>query len=117
MLDLVLTNQEGFLGSVKLKGSLDCSDHKMVEFKIFRASKRVRSRLATLDLRRANIDLFRELLSRVTWEKALEGRGSYESWLVFKDHVLQTQKQRNPRETKAGKNARRPLWINKELPD
>ncbi|KAF1487044.1 hypothetical protein FQV17_0000336, partial [Megadyptes antipodes antipodes] len=34
MLDLVLTNKEGLVGNVKLKGSLGCSDHKLVEFKI-----------------------------------------------------------------------------------
>jgi len=38
MLDLVLTNKEGLLGNVKFKGSLGCSDHEMVEFKILRAS-------------------------------------------------------------------------------
>ena len=39
MLDLVLTNEEGMVSNVKLKGSLSCSDHEMVEFKILRASK------------------------------------------------------------------------------
>ncbi|GAB0185305.1 hypothetical protein GRJ2_000995800 [Grus japonensis] len=34
MLDLVLTNKEGLVGNVKLKGSLGCSDCEMVEFKI-----------------------------------------------------------------------------------
>jgi len=31
MLDLVVTNKEGLVGNVKLKGSLGCSDRKMVE--------------------------------------------------------------------------------------
>ncbi|KAF1424440.1 hypothetical protein FQV24_0004339, partial [Spheniscus mendiculus] len=34
MLDLVLANKEGLVGNVKLRGSLGCSDHEMVEFKI-----------------------------------------------------------------------------------
>ncbi|GAB0206692.1 hypothetical protein GRJ2_003134800 [Grus japonensis] len=38
MLDLVLTNKEGLVGDVKLKGSLGCRDHEMVEFKILRAA-------------------------------------------------------------------------------
>ena len=33
MLDLVLTNEEELVGNVKLKGSLSCSDHKMVELR------------------------------------------------------------------------------------
>ena len=102
---------------MKLKGSLGCSDHRMVEFKILRESKRMHSKLATLDFRRADFELFREVFGRVTWEKALEGRGAQESWLVFKDHLLQAQKQSISRKRKAGKNARRHLWINKEIMD
>ncbi|GAB0183659.1 nucleoside diphosphate kinase 6 [Grus japonensis] len=54
MLDLVLTNKEGLVGNVKVKGSLGCSDHEMVEFKILRAVRRVHSKLTTLDFRRAD---------------------------------------------------------------
>ena len=64
-LDLILTNEEGLVGNVKLKGSLGCSDHKMVELKILRASKRACGKLATLDFRRADFDLFRELFDKV----------------------------------------------------
>ena len=60
----------------------------MVEFKILGVSKRVCNKLATLDFRRADFELFREVFGRVTWEKALEGRGAQECWLVFKDHIL-----------------------------
>ncbi|GAB0203206.1 mitochondrial enolase superfamily member 1 [Grus japonensis] len=79
MLDLVLTNKEGLVGDVKLKGSLGCSDHKMVEFKILRAARRAHSKLTTLDIRRADFGPFRDLLGRVPWDKALEGRGAQES--------------------------------------
>jgi len=65
MLDLVLTNMEGLVGNVKVKGNLGCSDHKMMEFKILRAARRVRSMLATLDFRRADFGLLRDLLSRI----------------------------------------------------
>ena len=92
MLSLVLTNKEGLMSNVKLADSLDCSDHEMVEFKILRVLKRVHSKLATQNFRRADFELFRELLGRVTWEKALEERRAQESWSVFKDHLLQTQK-------------------------
>jgi len=44
MLDLVLTNKEGLVVNVKLKGSLACSDHEMVEFKILRAVRRAHSK-------------------------------------------------------------------------
>ena len=117
MLDLVLTNKEGLVGNVKLKGSLGCSDHEMVEFKILRAARRAHSKLATLDFRRADFGLFRDLLGRVPWDTALEGRGAQESWLIFKDHLLQAQERCIPTKRKSGKNTRRPAWMNKELLD
>ncbi|PKU28468.1 glycerol kinase [Limosa lapponica baueri] len=97
MLDLILPNKEGLVGNVKLKGRLGCSDHEMLEFKILRASRRVRSKLTTFDFRRADIGLLKDLLGRVTWEKVLEGRGAQGSWLVFKEHLLQAQEQCIPR--------------------
>ncbi|GAB0189054.1 hypothetical protein GRJ2_001370700 [Grus japonensis] len=115
MLDLVLTNKEGLLGNVKLKGSLGSSDHEMVEFKILRAVRRVHSKLTTLDFRRADFGLFRDLLGRLLWDKAQEGRGAQEIWLVFKDHLLQAQECCIPTKRKSGKNAQRPAWMNREL--
>ena len=34
LLDLVLINKEGLVEAVKVEGSLGCSDHEMVEFRI-----------------------------------------------------------------------------------
>ncbi|GAB0193347.1 nucleoside diphosphate kinase 6 [Grus japonensis] len=72
MLDLVLTNKEGLVGDVKLKGSLGCRDHETVEFKILRAVRRAHSKLTALDFRRADFGLFRDLLGRLPRDKALE---------------------------------------------
>ena len=91
MLDLILTNKEGLVGDMKLKGSLGCSDHKMVEFRILSAVRRARSKLTTLDFSRADFGLFRDLLGRIPWDKALEGREAQDSWLIFKGHLLQAQ--------------------------
>ncbi|GAB0208055.1 hypothetical protein GRJ2_003271200 [Grus japonensis] len=115
MLDLVLTNKEGLVGDVKLKGSLGCSDHEMVEFEILRAARRAHSKLPTLDFRRADFGLFRDLLGRVPWDKALEGRGAQDSWLIFKGHLLQAQEPCIPTKKKSSKNTRRPAWMTKEL--
>jgi len=73
MLDLVLTNKEGLVGKMKLKGSLCGSDHEAVEFKILRAARRAQSKLTTLDFRRADSGPLKDLLGRVSWNKALEG--------------------------------------------
>lgn len=64
VLDLILTKKEGLVGNVKLK-ELGCSDHVMVQFRSPRAARREHSKLATLDLGRADLGLFRELLGRV----------------------------------------------------
>lgn len=68
------------MGHVKFKGS--CSNHEMDEYKILRAVMRAH---------RADLGLFRILLGRVPWNKALEGRRAQETWLIFKDHVFQVQ--------------------------
>jgi len=79
------------VGNVKVKGSLGCSDHEMVEFKILRAARRVRSKLAALNIKTADFGLLRNLLGRIPWDKALEGRGAQENWSIFKDYLLQAQ--------------------------
>ncbi|KAM9654465.1 uncharacterized protein ACIBXB_005124 [Morphnus guianensis] len=117
MPDFVLTNKKGPIGNLKLKGSLGCSDHEMVEVKILRAARRVHHKLTTMNFRRAEFDLFRDLLGRVPWDKDLEGRETQESWLIFKDHLFQAQEQCIPVKRKSGKKARRPAWMNKELLD
>ncbi|KFU99993.1 hypothetical protein N340_08025, partial [Tauraco erythrolophus] len=71
----------------------------------------------TLDFRRADFGFFRDLLARIQWDEALEGRVAQESWLIFKDHLLQAQERCIPTKRKSGRNTRRPAWINKELLD
>ena len=53
MLDLVLINEDGLVSNMTLKGSLDYSDHEMMEFKILRVSK-VCGKLTTLDFKKQN---------------------------------------------------------------
>ncbi|GAB0207425.1 mitochondrial enolase superfamily member 1 [Grus japonensis] len=110
-----LYSDKGLVGDVKLKGSLGCSDHEMVEFRILRAARRARSKLTTLDFRRADFGPFRDLLGRLPWDKALEGRGAQDSCLIFKGHFLQAQERCIPTKRKSSKNTKRPPWMNKEL--
>jgi len=91
VLDLILISKEGLMGNAKLKGSLGCSHHELVEFKILRAARGVHRKLTTLDFRTADFGLLRHLLGKVPWDKALEGRGAQESLLIFRDHLLQAQ--------------------------
>lgn len=54
MLHLALSNVEGLVWNVKLRGSLGFSDLGMVEFEDFRAVRREHSRLSTPGFRRAD---------------------------------------------------------------
>ena len=58
LLDLILTNREGLVREIKVGGSLGCSDHRMVEFKILSGRSKAKSRISTLDFTKANFDLF-----------------------------------------------------------
>lgn len=63
----VLTNKEVLVRNTKLKGSFGCSDHEMVVFKVNPwAVRKARSNLTTtLDYKRADLGLLRELPGRV----------------------------------------------------
>ena len=74
LLNLVLTNKKGLTGDEKVGGSLGCSDCEMVESKFFYGRSKARSRIATLDFRRANFDLFNDLLEGIPQDRALEGK-------------------------------------------
>jgi len=115
LLDLVLTNKEGLLKDVKFGGRLGCSDHEMVEFRIQRGGSKAISRIKTLDLRRANFGLFKELLGGIPWDRALEGRGVKVCWSLFKRLFLHAQEWCIPLRKKSSKGDRRPAWLNKEL--
>jgi len=115
LLDLVLTNKEGLVEDVKVRGRLGCSDHEMVEFRILCGGSRGISRIKTLDLRRANFGLFKELLGGIPWDRALKGRGVQECWSRFKCHFLHAQEQCIPLRKKTSKRGKRPAWLNKEL--
>jgi len=86
----------------------------MVEFWILHGEIRVISRIKTLDTRRANFGLFKELLGGIPWAKALEGRGVQKCWLLFKHHFLHAQEQCIPLRKKSSKGGRRPAWLSKE---
>ena len=76
---------------MKVGGSLGCNDHETVEVRFLRGDSRAKSRNTALDFRRADFNLFRDLFGRISWDMALGRRGVQESWLIFKDHLLQAQ--------------------------
>jgi len=114
-LDLVLRNKEGLIENVKVGDSLGCSDDEMVEFRILHGGSRAVSRITTLDLRRANFGLFKELLGGIPWVRAQETGRVQESWLLFKHHFLCAQDRCISMSMKSSKAGRRPARMGKEL--
>jgi len=55
----MLTCNEGLIRDVKFKGSLGFSGHNVVEFKIVRAGRKVKSKFTALGVWRAESSLFR----------------------------------------------------------
>jgi len=76
-----------------------------VEFRILRGGSRAISRIKTLDFRRANFGLFKELLGGIPWARALKGRGVQECWSLFKRHFLHAQERCIPLRKKSSKEA------------
>ena len=65
LLNFDLTKKEWLTGEVKNGGSLGCSDHDVVEFRILCGRSKAISRIATLDFRSANFVLFKDLLGGI----------------------------------------------------
>lgn len=59
LLNLICINKEGLVEDVKVKGSLGCRNHKIVDFRILRAGMRVKSKLTPLHFSRADFDFCR----------------------------------------------------------
>lgn len=73
---------------MKVRVNHENSDDEMLDFIILKGRVKVKSRITTLDFRRADFCLFRELLGRIPLTYGLGGRGLWESWSLFKDHLL-----------------------------
>lgn len=65
MLSLILTKKEGLDRDVKPGNSLGESEHKMVKLKIMRKGSKESNRNTNLDFRKADFDLFMELLGKI----------------------------------------------------
>jgi len=80
LLDLICINSEGLVGDVKVKGSLGCSDYKMLDFRILRAGRKMESKLTILDSRTKDFGIFcsEKLLEIRPWrEGGPKKTGSY----------------------------------------
>ena len=102
----MVTNASEFVGDVKIRGSLGCSDDALVELMLLGIMKSI---VRTLNFRRANLQLFKEIVRRTPWETVLRDRGTEQSWQVFKDVFHREQELSIPKCMKLGREGKRPV--------
>ncbi|KAK4821037.1 hypothetical protein QYF61_012217 [Mycteria americana] len=107
ILDLMVINASELINDVKIGGSLGCSDQTLVEFTVLRDMGQVRSKVRALNLRKANFQLFKELVNGTPWETALRDKGAEQSWQIFKDAFHGVQELLIPSCKKSGKEGKR----------
>ncbi|KFM11756.1 hypothetical protein AS27_15251, partial [Aptenodytes forsteri] len=65
----------------------------------------------TLNFRKANFQLLKELVNRNHWKTALRDEGAEQSWQIFQDTFHRAQELSIPRCKKSGKEGKRPAWL------
>ena len=79
------------MGDAKVGDCLGQRDHEIVEFSILGGVRRVTSKAAILNFKRADFDLFRMNVAQVPWESLLKGKGVQEAWTLLKMEILKAQ--------------------------
>jgi len=115
ILHLVVTNASELVGDVKIGGSLGCSDHALVKLTLLREMGITKSIVRTLNFRKANFQLFKEVVRRTPWEMVLRDRGTEQSWQIFKDVFHRVQELSTPKCKKSGREGKRPAWLRQEM--
>lgn len=111
MMDLILTTRKSWWGMWSSRTALTT-----VPMKWWSSSSLGRQGGCTASLlpwtsREQIFGLFRVMLGRVLWDKALKERVAQENWLIFKGHLLQVQEWYTTTNRKLDKNARRLAWM------
>ncbi|KAM9168311.1 very low-density lipoprotein receptor-like [Mergus octosetaceus] len=74
-----------------------------------------KSKVRTLNFRRANFQLFKELVDEIPWDTVLRDRGSDQSWQLFKDIFLRAQELSIPMCNKSSREGRKPVRLRNDL--
>lgn len=62
-------------GDVKMRGSLECTDHALVEFAGLRDMDVAKSKVRPLEFMKRNFQTFKEIVNRIPWETSLRNKG------------------------------------------
>ena len=114
LLDLVLTSADKPTEEVKTGSTLGCSNHILVEFMVSRNMGTAKSKVRTLNFRRVNFGLFKELLDEISWEPVLRFKWMVQCWQHFKNPVLRAQELSITQYKKSGGWGRKATWLSKD---
>ncbi|PKU34424.1 nedd4-binding protein 2-like 2 [Limosa lapponica baueri] len=103
ILDLMVTKASKLISDITIGGSLGCSDHALMEFAVLRDMGQARSKVRTLNFRKASFQLFKVLVNGTPWETALRDKGAEQSWQIFEDVFHRVQELSIPRSKKIRK--------------
>ncbi len=53
--------------------------------------RQAKSNIRKLNFRKSNFQLFRELVNKIPWETGLMGKGTEQSWQIFKEAFFRVQ--------------------------
>jgi len=74
----------------------------------------VKSKVKTLNFRKAKFLVFKELLSRIPCETTLRDKGAEQSWQIFKDAFHRAQEPSIPRCKKSGNEGKGRTWLSRD---
>ncbi|KFV18186.1 hypothetical protein N340_03027, partial [Tauraco erythrolophus] len=80
-----------------------------------RDMSQAKSKVRTLNFRKANFQLFKEFVNGTLWETAPRDKGAEQSWQIFKDTFHRVQELSIPTHKKSGKKGKRPAWMRQDL--
>lgn len=105
---MLLTITDELIKEVKIGGSLGLSYHDLVDFTLLRDVGQVKTKVRTHNFRRANFQLFKELVDSTPWKTGLKDKGDEKSWQIFKNTIIRPQELLIPSSKKSGQEGRRP---------
>ncbi|KFM02997.1 hypothetical protein AS27_15497, partial [Aptenodytes forsteri] len=74
-----------------------------------------KSKVRTLNFRKAKFQLLKELVNRTPWETALRDKGAEQSWQIFKDTFYRPQELLIPTCKKSVKEGKTLAWMSQDL--
>lgn len=115
ILDLMGISADELILNVKIGGSLGCSDHALVKFAVLRDMGQAKNKVRPLNFRKADFQLFKEIVSETHWETSLRDKGVEQRWQSFKEVLLRVQELAVSRNKKLGKEGKGTAGLSREL--